>query len=130
MPSEEIIIGIKNAVARGESLQKSAQSMINAGYGVEDVNEALNYVNMGTLGKMTQPLPVQNNQTSPNNKSNPNQQTPQPPIKPLPKTDQPVPVKSKKIWWIILGILIFILLGAIGAFMIFGDQILQLIFPK
>lgn len=40
MTKEEIIGGLKNALDRGESLERAKQSFVNAGYSQDEVNEA------------------------------------------------------------------------------------------
>ena len=40
MPKEELIGGLKNALDRGENLEKAIQSMVKAGYNPQEVNEA------------------------------------------------------------------------------------------
>ena len=54
MVRAEIVIGLQNAINRGEGLQKSMQSMINAGYSVQDVQEASQNLDMGATGLMNQ----------------------------------------------------------------------------
>ena len=44
MVRQDIVGGLRNALERGQSLQKAVQSFINAGYPPEDVEEAANYV--------------------------------------------------------------------------------------
>ena len=48
MVREEILTGLKNAVERGQSIEKAVQSMISAGYNPAEVNEAVSYINLGS----------------------------------------------------------------------------------
>jgi len=45
--SEEIIAGLKNAMQRGDSLDKAVQSFINAGYNPVEVRQAANDLSSG-----------------------------------------------------------------------------------
>ena len=54
MVKEEIITGIKNGMARGESLQQAIQTLIGAGYNPEEVNDAANNMNAGVIAKLPQ----------------------------------------------------------------------------
>ncbi len=56
MPNEEIITGLKNAIARKESLEKAIQIMINSGYNAREVQEASKFIGKGVL-PMMQPKP-------------------------------------------------------------------------
>ena len=53
MTKQEIISGLKNAVARGESIQKASQSFINAGYSPADVQQAASQINMGLASNIS-----------------------------------------------------------------------------
>jgi hypothetical protein len=44
---DEIIAGIQNAMQRGESLEKAAQSFVNAGYNPQEVKAAVSYISEG-----------------------------------------------------------------------------------
>jgi uncharacterized membrane protein len=50
MAREEMIVGLQNAINRGESMERAMQSLISAGYPPEDVQSAAGAVNMGTAG--------------------------------------------------------------------------------
>lgn len=47
--AEELIALIKNAVARGNTIQQAAQSLLNAGYSSSEVNEAVNSLTRGAI---------------------------------------------------------------------------------
>jgi hypothetical protein len=62
MTADEIIVAIKNALARGENIEKAKQSLINAGYSRADVekaaNQLLNLMRTGSAG-IQPPFPTQ-----------------------------------------------------------------------
>jgi len=94
---DELKIGLKNALNRGESLQHAMQSFVNAGYNINEVNQAATEVQngLGTTGT-TSPSPS-TQQTAPN---------------PAGKTEKP----KKKIPWKIIGLSggLLILLGVLA----------------
>ena len=47
MTQEEILIGLKNALMRGETLQKAMQSYVNAGYSISEVQQAAKTIDQG-----------------------------------------------------------------------------------
>ncbi len=46
---EEIVAGLKNAMARGTSLEQAVQSFINAGYNSSEVSEAANFLSNSAM---------------------------------------------------------------------------------
>ncbi|MEK6891435.1 MAG: hypothetical protein AABX03_04850, partial [Nanoarchaeota archaeon] len=60
----DIIAGIKNAVERGYSIDEAKTSLINAGYSVDEINEAVNYVTGGVTLKDIIPKSQPQSQTS------------------------------------------------------------------
>lgn len=54
MTHDEIITGLKNAIARKESLEKAMQIMIDSGYDAREVQEASKFIGRGALS-MVQP---------------------------------------------------------------------------
>ena len=59
MPKEEIIEGLKYALARGESLPKAMMSFYNAGYSKEDIEEAARILQAPQLPQIQQFTPAQ-----------------------------------------------------------------------
>src|SRR3989344_7866158 len=55
--SEEITAGLRNAIERGESLQKAMQSFINAGYNPADVKRSAEALNQGATSIINQEMP-------------------------------------------------------------------------
>lgn len=46
---EEIVAGLKNAIARGSSIEQATQSFINAGYNPSEVSEAANFLSNSAM---------------------------------------------------------------------------------
>jgi lysylphosphatidylglycerol synthetase-like protein (DUF2156 family) len=69
MVKEELVIGLKNAINRGESLEKAMQSLLTAGYSPIDVKEASEYINLGVTKKIAQNVPQENPQTPQTNEN-------------------------------------------------------------
>lgn len=103
MPKEELVVGLRNAVARGESLENAMQSFVNAGYNPQEVQEAAGEVQsgMGVTGALYNEHNDYNEQIIPASA----QQTLQ---------KEPKSRKWKIIIIIIIAILI-VLLGVLGA---------------
>lgn len=49
MVRQDIVAGLNNALERGYSFEGAKQSLLNAGYSTEDVEEAGNYINAGSV---------------------------------------------------------------------------------
>ena len=49
MVREDIVGGLRNGLERGVSLEEAKQSLINAGYSSEEVEEASNYLSSGSV---------------------------------------------------------------------------------
>jgi len=62
-----MVVGLRNAVSNGESLESAVQSFIAAGYNPDEVHQASSQVNMGVAGKLQQPSvqPTQETQAPP-----------------------------------------------------------------
>jgi len=126
--NNEIEGGIKNAVERGESLEKAKQSFLNAGYSLDDIQNAIN----------SNPMPKQPNPPiSPQVQQKPtpipqlkiNQtQYPSPPQQsqyaPLPSIS-PTPIKpqSSSLWIIILVVFCLLILIGAGLAGLYWDRI-------
>jgi len=109
MVKEEIVVGLQNAVERGQSLEEAIQTLINAGYDQAEVREASSYVSMGVLGAISA---VKEISTSP---------TTQPSIAEKPKKKIPSMV-------VILTIILLLLLGGLAVSIFFGEKILNALF--
>ncbi len=59
MVKEEILEGLKYAVARGETLPKAMMSFYNAGYSKQDIEEAARALQASQLPQTQQPLQQQ-----------------------------------------------------------------------
>lgn len=97
---EEIISGIKNALARGESIEKIVQSFVNAGYNADTVRQAAGEINLGVTGSL---LRDESESEFP------------PPLAEQQQQNPPISEKSgKKFPWKII-LLIIVLIALIGA---------------
>ena len=113
MAREEIVAGLKNAVARGESLERAMQTMISAGYSPEEIREAAGYVSMGAIGNIGVVEKAEKPALSP--------------AMPSAKAEEK-PKKKRKTWLIVLIIVLIILVGGLLLFALMGEKILNLLF--
>jgi len=60
MVRQDIVAGLKNALDRGYSFEGAKQSLLNAGYSAEDVEEAGNYINAGSVLPMHETRRIKN----------------------------------------------------------------------
>lgn len=133
MVNIEILEGLRQAVARGDPLQKAAQSFINAGYPQSEVEEAV--YNVNTLASPQIQTPSPNPQQS-LQKFPPlpiqAQSQPQVPAQSLPLNQNPPqqstplqqPKKDVGVGWIILLVVVlFILIGALLGTVFFKDSV-------
>src|SRR3989344_1440149 len=109
MPHEDIIGGLKNAVARGQTVQQAMQSFLNAGYAREDVEEAARNLRSNPTSSILSPFkPLQ--QLKPANQI----------------AQQTQSTAGGKKTWIIILILLLVVFGAtLGVFFLYGDKILK-----
>ena len=56
MVRDDIVAGLKNGLERGASIEASKQSLLNAGYAAEEVEEAAKSLNADSVLAMQQPL--------------------------------------------------------------------------
>ncbi|VVB79337.1 Uncharacterised protein [uncultured archaeon] len=127
MVTIEVLEGLKQAIARGESLQRAMQSFTNAGYSQEEVEEASHYLQTGV---MPTPQPIMPQQ--PTLQKFPPLPTPsisQPPT-PLPSQPPqqlaPQAPQQKNIgtgWIILLIVVLVILVGALFGILFFKDSL-------
>lgn len=57
MVREDIVGALRNALERGASLEQAKQSVLNAGYSTEEVEESCNYLHAGSVLNLD-PAPV------------------------------------------------------------------------
>ncbi len=90
---EEIIGGLRNALDRGESIEKAMQSFINAGYSAAEVREAAGMINPSATSVLYgQPSPAGTSSgvkaagsaSTPNAPTTPSSSTPTRPVSPAP----------------------------------------------
>jgi len=118
--SDEIISGLRNALERGESLDKAAQTFLNAGYNPSDVRESVNVISTGATNITPQVI------------SHPSQlkifPTASPQSTPTAPSASPQILKPKKkhlALIIILVLVLLLLVGGLIALMLFGESILN-----
>lgn len=104
--NEEIIGGIRNAMARGQSIEQAVRSLINAGYNLQEVKDAAGSFseggNFGSIDKKTvQPTSAKTDEKT---KS---------PLPSLPKTGVIKPKSNTKIILLII-LLLLIFIGLVG----------------
>ncbi|MEK6885911.1 MAG: hypothetical protein AABX17_03020, partial [Nanoarchaeota archaeon] len=119
MSVEEVMVGLKNALARGQTIEKATQSLILAGYNVQEVQEAVRQTNLGVIGNIGV-VGETNNKNTPEFKKLPTENVQQKPdsdwdSQAKEKTKKPIPK------WLIVSIisvgvllLILLLLGVFG----------------
>jgi len=121
--SDEIISGLRNALERGESLDKAAQTFLSAGYNPNDVRESVNAISSGAL-HITTPTASEPPKTQPMHASVA-PQAPQLPMQALQQVQQPKQ-KGKHIGLIIvLVVILLILIGGLITVMVAGENILK-----
>jgi hypothetical protein len=154
MVREDIIYGLKNAMSRGQGLEQAMRSFISAGYDLNEVQEAANSLNMGSIVNLQQTEPKKEESIqapsnlysqkqiaqTPNETIITEQQTAKPndeeqnqaKYQPLPKTqfniENQKPKKKMPKILIVLIILLLILIGGITFMSFFGEELLNLMF--
>ncbi|MDP1729467.1 MAG: hypothetical protein Q8L27_04655 [archaeon] len=61
MSVEEVLVGLQNAVARGQSIENAMQSLILAGYNAQEVQEASKQINMGIISHIAPEKTIEEN---------------------------------------------------------------------
>ena len=154
MAREELITALKNAMERGESLQKAMKTITSAGYDPKEVQEAAKFANTSILHLLQtenkeesesinpEPngeIPVQQSEKQNNSEAqvaenipsptNPQENTTDSGYKKLPTTGvtptPEEPPKKKSKALKILITLIVLLIIFLGFFMLFGEKILS-----
>ncbi|PIN94034.1 hypothetical protein COU54_00685 [Candidatus Pacearchaeota archaeon CG10_big_fil_rev_8_21_14_0_10_31_24] len=147
---DEIIGGIRNALERGEPMEKVVQSFINAGYNADQVNEVANRLSPASRSisessilqstknqldqkpqdnKISSPQPSTQTQTTTANLPKTQDAPPTAPVQPLksPKLQlmpNPNQKKSKKTV-IILAVILFLLVIGLVLTFLFSDSIIS-----
>ena len=116
MASEEILGGLKAALARGESLKQAMMSFYNAGYKKENIEAAARALYEQEYGqpKITQPVKQVQQQTQPIQQVKPKpQKVPQPkPVRTIQRVSNYEQAKPKR--KLLLFLMIFLLLALLG----------------
>lgn len=118
MVKEEILEGLKYAVARGETLPKAMMSFYNAGYSKQDIEEAARALQASQLPQTQQPLQQQ---------AQPGQlQSPVKVIQRVSEYKERPKIKGKALILILVFALIA-LLGVLVAVFLFKDELAELL---
>lgn len=122
MVREDIVAGLKNAVEKGEPIEKAKQSFISAGYPREEVEAASNLIHSGALFVINRgelpPLKIKEQETQQGIRQ---EEIPQA-TRPLRISKPPNFRKNFKI--ILLLIILLVLVGVLIATIIFREKIL------
>jgi len=123
MVRQDIISGLRNAVERGYSIEQAKVSMINAGYAVNEVDAAANYLVSGISFNLNQAQQSQQASQKPSLQQLQEfkQQYPQLPSVQIKETSE----KSPVLLIILLLILLFILLVILGVVLFFKEEIVN-----
>lgn len=127
---EDIVAGLRNALERGESLEKAVQSLINAGYNPIEVNQAAQNLSEGAIstiegnskfGRDEQRI----SQEIPRNIIQQSQQKPL--VAPLPALPQMKNTQRKTHFGLIifLIIILLILIGGLIFVIFFGQELID-----
>ncbi len=133
MTNDEIVAGLKNAIARGFSMESVVDSFINAGYNPVEVKAAAEFLTSSALSlnsSSSRPY-LSKTEVAPQSlpKFYPSSQQTQ---VQSPYYSQPQPKKSKLVLTIIIILIILLLFvvgGVLGA-IFFGEKILAILFGK
>jgi len=137
MVEQEVLAGLKNALDRGQPLEKAIQSLINAGYNPAEVRQAaqeastsiLHHISNSEEQEKIKEIPKKSffskqTPTSQETQHTYNKQTIEPRIDNA-KPKRKIP-RSVVILLTVLGVLLIITAG----FMFFGKILLDILFPK
>ncbi len=119
MPKEELVEGIKQALSRGESLEKAMTTFYNSGYKKEDIEEAAAAAQAPVFQQGFQ-QPVMGSQAKP--------LVPQQPkiIQRVSAYGSKPPSKTGMAITIILIVVLLFLIGILAAIILFKDEISNL----
>jgi len=119
MTREDILSGLRNAIARGENPSEAAITFLNAGYSEDDVKGALNLLTMEKVEKLNIPSKMLlSREIAPAAKKTPE------PQKELPLLPEIGVQKKKQRTWLVFLIFAVIvsLLGALSAWLLLRAQ--------
>jgi hypothetical protein len=112
---EEIVGGLKNALAHGSSLEEAMQTFANAGYNPSEIKEAARGLSEGATTLLHPATVVQNSGLQ-----KPANQAPSPRV-----STAPAKKKNKALLITILIIVLLLLVGAIISVIFFSDKITE-----
>jgi len=122
MVNEEILGGLKNSIARGETIQQAVLTFVNAGYLKKDVDEAVEMLN---ANEITQPkVSDEIVKEKPSIKSEPKSIQTEQKVSNYGEEKKTIG-KSYKI--ILLVCLLILVLGILASIFIFKDQVMSVL---
>ncbi len=114
--NDEILAGMKNAVAKGSSVEQAAQSFINAGYNPSEVSEMASLLSSNSsqvqFKKLPEPVQVTEQSGAPSSPESSGAEKPK---------------QASKTMIIVLIIVALIIVGAAMGLLLFKEQFLSLI---
>ena len=117
---EDILEGLKNALAKGESLQQAMQSFHNAGYEMKDIEEAARELQSKMPQYYPKPLKIQKKQEIPNKK----EFSTKPPVQ-IVSNYEKKQTNPRKIILIVIVSLIIVLIIFLGGILLFKERLLE-----
>ncbi len=122
MVKEEIVEGLKSALARGESLEKAMESFYNAGYEREEIEDAARSLQSDNEEKNQD---IEDAEGPNNTPDNTDANTPVPSQK-VSRYEYSEPWSTKrKIFLILVITLMIIIIGAIVGMFLFRDELMN-----
>ncbi len=79
MVRDDIVAGLKNGLERGASIEAAKQSLLNAGYSAEEVQEGVDVLSSDSVLAMQQPFRTPTASVQPSRSNPPNKMQPQNP---------------------------------------------------
>ncbi|HUW43554.1 MAG TPA: hypothetical protein VMV95_01155 [Bacillota bacterium] len=125
MVKEEIVAGLKYAIAKGENLPNAMMSFYNAGYSKQDIEEAARVLQASPLPRTQPTLPIQQPGQQPiqQNTLQPTQQSPAPMVTQRVSAYGGKPKSRGKALIFVLVLFLVILFGILIAVFLFRDQL-------
>jgi len=120
MVKEEIVAGLKYAIAKGENLPNAMMSFYNAGYSKQDIEEAARVLQASPLPQTQPTLSIQQQTQQP---IQPTQQSPVPMITQRVSAYGGKPKSRGKALILVLVLFLVILFGILIAVFLFRDQL-------
>ena len=128
MIKEEILEGLKYAVAKGESLPKAMMSFYNAGYSKQDIEESARALQIYQVSQPQIAQPAQQPIQQPQKPAQQPLKTPQAPaVVQRVSAYEHKPRNGGKVIMILLILFLVLLLGILVAVFLFRDQLTEIL---